>query len=136
MTDSTGNVVLEDANAVGTVAASLATDTGSFTFNNGTASLIVGSVGAAPAGADPSGLFGALSGVVTTSGNIALQGAGITLNQAVTAGTANVALTSTGTISQGASGSITAADLDAVTELDAGRSITAAFRQRGRRMRR
>ena len=66
----------------------------------------------------------ALSGVVTTSGNIALQGAGITLNQAVTAGTANVALTSTGTISQSASGSITAADLDAETELDAGGSIT------------
>jgi hypothetical protein len=59
----------------------------------------------------PLGLFAGATGITSNNGNITLCGAGITLNQATNAGTADVRLASTAGISQNATGIITAANL-------------------------
>ncbi len=109
VTDSVGNLVLTATNT-GTVAASVTSAGGTFTFNDGATALIVGSVAAAPAVADPFSLFSALTGVATNSGAVTLTSGALTLGQSVNAGSAAVALTSAGSISQ-TGGIITATTL-------------------------
>jgi hypothetical protein len=57
------------------------------------------------------GLFGGATGVTSTNGDITLCGAGITIDQVINAGTADVRLTSMAGISQNASGVITGTNL-------------------------
>ena len=115
--DTTGNVVLELANAVGTVAVSLTNAGQAFSFNDDAWALIVGSVAAAaqgPAGPDPSGLFTpAVSGITTSTGEVNLSTSStLALSSAIAASGATVRLVAGGAISQDATnGAITASML-------------------------
>jgi hypothetical protein len=60
------------------------------------------------------GCFTGATGVVSTNGNITLNGANLALNAAVNAGTGDVRLASGGTVSQTAAGVITGANLGIV----------------------
>ena len=112
VTDSGGQAVLEAPNAVGTVAASLTTSGSAFSFADGTTALTVGSVGAAATGADPTPLFGAtVTGIATNSGDVNLKSAGLTLTNAVGAGSGIVRLVGGGAVSEAATGAITASSL-------------------------
>src|SRR4029077_9177098 len=71
-----------------------------------------GSVGAATVGADPSGLFGAVTGIATNGGDVNLKSGGLALTNAVGVGSGTVRLVESGAISQNATtGAITAASL-------------------------
>ena len=110
-TNSGGNTVLEGANHVGTQAASNTFSGGGVTLNNGANALIVGTITAAASAADPNGLFGAVTGIMTTGGDVNLTGGGLTVNQAIAAGTGNVRLIASGNVTQATAGTITAAGL-------------------------
>ena len=116
VSDTTGNVVLELANTVGpvaagTVALSLTGSGEAYSFNNGATGLIVGTVAAAAAGADPLGLFPIVIGATTNNGDLNLASAGLAVNQAIAVGTGTVRLVDTGAISQTAPGTIMAGSL-------------------------
>ncbi|MDB5341692.1 MAG: hypothetical protein JWP89_69 [Schlesneria sp.] len=105
VTTSAGNVVLAESNQINTLAVN---DSGAA----GVVRVITAggvTIGSITADANPS-LFGTTSGVTTTNGDFTLNAAGaIQINQAVSAGTGTVRLqTTTGGISQSATGTITA----------------------------
>ena len=121
VTDTAGQVVLEAANTIGTVeqagttgtvAANLTASGSVFSLNDPATALTVGTVGAATSASDPSGLFGALSGVATSNADVNLKSGGLAVNQPVGAGTAIVRLVESGAVSQDATnGAITASSL-------------------------
>jgi uncharacterized repeat protein (TIGR01451 family) len=108
---STMSTVLEASNNVGTLAAANTGPGGAITFNDATHALTIGTIAASPAGGDPSGLFTAVTGITTSNGDANLKSAGLTINQAIAAGTGNVRLVDAGSVSQAAAGTITAAGL-------------------------
>jgi hypothetical protein len=93
------------ANAVGTLAGSVTNTGQAFSFNNTSRDLVVGTIPAA-------GFFTGATGVATTNGDLVLKtttSGNIALNQNVSAGTANAALTAAGNLSE-TSGAITTAN--------------------------
>ncbi len=100
----TGDILLGQANQVGTFAALNTAANGRVTLNTGTP-LLVGDVPAA-------GTFLLTGGIVTASGDVLLRTAGaLQFNSAVAAGTGVVRLQAAGGIGQSASGTITAGRL-------------------------
>lgn len=109
--DTSGNVVLESSNAIGTVASTSSFSGGTITLNNATTALTVGSIAAASATEDPSGLFGAASGISTSNADVNIKSAGLAVDNAISAGTGNVRLVESAAVSQLSAGTITAAGL-------------------------
>ena len=121
VTDTAGQVVLDATNVVGTVAANVTFAGGAFTLNNGTTSLIDGSVGVASAGEDPASLFQTVvTGLATSKGDINLASGRLALNQIVGAGTGTVRLVAGGLVSQASAGVITA---DSLSVSDSGGQV-------------
>jgi hypothetical protein len=95
------------ANAVGTLAGSVTNTGQAFSFNNTSRDLVVGTIPAA-------GFFTGATGVATTNGDLVLKTTtfgNIALNQNVSAGTANAALTAAGNLSETGGAIITANEL-------------------------
>ncbi|HEY5311913.1 MAG TPA: hypothetical protein VIK18_05315, partial [Pirellulales bacterium] len=96
-----GKLILESTNAVGTLAVSDTGSTEPLSFNDGTTALTIGSIAAAPANVDPSGLFPPVTGVTTKNGDVNLLSAGLSFGQPISAGTGNVRLVESAAVTWG-----------------------------------
>ncbi len=111
---NSGNIVLDDANAVQKLATFNAANGGLTAFKN-TQSLLVGSVAALDVAAAPTSnavRFADTNGIVSTNGDTLLDIDGVlTLNQQLNVGTADARLRTDGSVTQSADGRIIANEL-------------------------
>ena len=122
-----GNITLDDANDVNTLAASNAFAGGTITFND-VDGLTVGTVATQTIGLVT---FAATTGLTTNNGDVLVNADGaLTINSAINAGTADVRLTADGNITQSTTGTITADELGVPPAERGGRQHHAGRRQR------
>ncbi|MFN0054364.1 MAG: beta strand repeat-containing protein [Planctomycetales bacterium] len=114
-----GNIILTNAdNDLNTLAASNAASGGEVWFQDAD-DLTIGSVSVSS-----DALFASTTGVSTDNGNVQLNAnGGLTINEAIAAGTGTARLVAKGDISQGASGAITAASLGVRQESAVGGNV-------------